>query len=54
MGQKSDDANGLPMCPACHRTGPRALHKVGPVKFQELHRISFENLRAMFRGQYGG
>lgn len=52
LGQKADDSDGLPGCPACHRTGPQALHKVGPAKFQQLHKISFENLRAMFQRDY--
>jgi hypothetical protein len=52
LGQKADDADGLPGCGACHRTGPRALHRIGPVKFQESRRVDFAELRQMFRTLY--
>jgi hypothetical protein len=54
LGQKADDRQALPGCPACHRTGPNALHKIGPVRFQELHRISFPDLWVYFQGMYKG
>jgi hypothetical protein len=52
LGQKASDLDALPMCAACHRTGPQALHKVGPVKFQFQHKIDFAELRGMFQQWY--
>lgn len=53
LGQKADDRDGLPGCAACHRTGPKALHKLGPVKFQEVHGVSFKRKQREFRKAYG-
>ena len=52
LGQKAADKDALPGCPKCHRTGPNALHKIGPVKFQALYKIDFQVLREMFQGLY--
>ena len=52
LGQKADDKDGLPVCAACHRTGPKALHKIGPVAFQRVHGFTFSDLRRFFRGMY--
>lgn len=54
LGQKASDKNALPLCPKCHRTGPNALHRIGPVKFQALHGISFAELIVYFQGMYQG
>jgi hypothetical protein len=48
LGQKASDLDALPGCSKCHRE----LHAIGPVKFQELHRLDFAALRAMFRSFY--
>jgi hypothetical protein len=48
IGQKASDLDALPGCPTCHRE----LHQIGPVAFQEKHRIDFANLRAMFQSFY--
>ena len=50
IGQKASDFDALPGCPACHRTGPKALHKIGPVDFQTAHGISFPDLIRYFNG----
>ena len=39
IGQKSGDDTAINLCAACHRTGPQALHKLGPVKFAEVHQL---------------
>lgn len=52
MGQKSADDTALPGCHSCHRTGPNALHKIGPVRFQEVHHLDFDALRTMFQHMY--
>lgn len=52
LGQKAADRDALPGCPKCHRTGLEALHKIGPLKFQEVHRIDFAELRTMFQRIY--
>ena len=48
LGQKSSDTSCLPGCRRCHEE----LHKVGPVRFQEIHQINFDALRAYFQQQY--
>lgn len=53
LGQKASDRDTLPGCAKCHRTGPEALHKIGPAKFQALHKISFMDLITYFQGMYG-
>jgi len=44
LGQKSDDRSCLPGCRKCHDQ----LHKIGPVRFQEIHGIDFAALIQMF------
>ncbi len=48
LGQKASDLDALPGCPDCHKE----LHKIGPVKFQEKHRIDFAHFRQMFNSFY--
>jgi len=52
LGQKSASFLALPLCPACHRTGSHALHKIGPEQFQIVHGIDFAGLIAMFNRFY--
>lgn len=33
MGEKPSDCWTLPLCAACHRTGPTAEHKIGTIRF---------------------
>jgi len=40
IGQKSSDRSCIPLCAWHHRTGPNSLHQLGPVKFQEHHKVS--------------
>lgn len=54
LSQKASDKDTLPGCAKCHRTGPNALHRVGPVKFQEQHKICFADLILYFQGMYKG
>jgi hypothetical protein len=49
IGQKASDLDALPMCHACHRTGPAAYHKIGPVRFQQARGIDFTELRVFFQ-----
>ena len=52
LSQKASDLDCLPMCGECHRSGPQALHKIGPVKFQEKRGIDFAALARIFRRFY--
>lgn len=48
IGQKASDLDALPGCRPCHQE----LHKIGPTKFQERHKIDFADLRTMFQHWY--
>ena len=48
LGQKASDLDALPGCRECHRQ----LHQIGPVKFQERHKITFADLIVMFQQFY--
>lgn len=52
LGEKADDCTALPLCPECHRTGPKALHVIGPVDFQAVIGKDFHELQAMFCSWY--
>jgi len=39
ISQRASDLNTLPLCRACHRTGPHAYHKLGPREFAAFHKI---------------
>ena len=52
LGQKASDLQTIPLCRKHHREGPDALHKLGPVKFQTLHRLDFIALVMMFQKFY--
>ena len=52
IGQKASDIQTIPLCSKHHRTGPDALHKLGPVKFQVLHRLDFTALVMLFQKFY--
>ncbi len=36
LSQKSADRSCIPLCEECHRTGQWALHRIGPVRFEEI------------------
>ena len=38
-GQKAGDDTAINLCHECHRTGPNALHKLGPVRFAEFWQL---------------
>jgi hypothetical protein len=40
MGRRPADRWSLPHCPDCHRSGPRALHKIGEAPYWQLKRIN--------------
>jgi energy-coupling factor transporter ATP-binding protein EcfA2 len=44
IGQKASDRSVIPLCRKHHRTGNQALHKLGPVKFAEIHGIDVPKL----------
>lgn len=48
LGQKASDLDALPGCRPCHQE----LHRIGPVRFQERHKITFADLALMFQGFY--
>ena len=52
LGQKASDTQSIPLCPKHHRTGPEALHILGPVKFQEKHQLDINALVTMFQHFY--
>ena len=49
LRQKASDFDALPGCRECHRTGPHALHRIGPARFQQYHDIDFHDLQTLFR-----
>jgi hypothetical protein len=48
LSQKSDSRTCLPLCEACHRTGNKSLHALGPVRFEEVHVLSIAAWVAYF------
>ncbi len=48
LQQKASDLDTLPGCQDCHRE----LHRIGPVKFQEKHRVDFAVFRKKFNDFY--
>jgi hypothetical protein len=42
LGQKASDYSVVPLCIRHHREGPRALDKIGRMKFEKIHRVSIE------------
>jgi hypothetical protein len=52
LGQKASDLSALPLCEACHRTGPQSLHRVGPVEFQRIHERNFARLIQWFNALF--
>ena len=52
IGQKAPDSSAIPLCRKHHRMGPDSYHQLGPVAFQERHRIDIAGLVAMFNHFY--
>lgn len=52
LSQKASDCLALPLCAACHREGPGAIHKIGPERFRERHGIDFAALQEFFNHVY--
>src|ERR1700679_1791042 len=48
IAQKASDKHVLPLCPKCHRTGPKAYHKLGR-NFATYHGIDVETLQGYFQ-----
>jgi len=44
MGQKAPDTDAVPLCKACHRSGPSSLHKLGRRGFERVHSIDLQNV----------
>ncbi len=44
MGQKSSDLSCIPLCLKDHQTGNYALHKIGPVAFEQHFGIRIETI----------
>jgi hypothetical protein len=51
-GQKSSDLSCIPLCHTHHRASDDSLHKLGPVRFQEHHRLEFADLTTLFQELY--
>lgn len=39
LGQKASDLSAIPLCQLHDRKGPHSIHALGPVRFQEQHRL---------------
>lgn len=39
LGQKASDLTAIPLCKLHHRKGPYSIHTLGPVRFQEMHKL---------------
>ena len=39
LSQKASDLDALPLCLSCHRTGPKAYHKLGARRFVAIHKL---------------
>ena len=52
LGQKSSDRNVIPLCVQHHRTGAGSLHALGPVRFEERHRLVIAEIRAQLNAEY--
>ncbi len=50
LSQKADDMDALPLCEVCHRTGPKAYHKIGPVDFELVHCLDILHWQGYFQG----
>ena len=40
LSQKSSDLCAIPLCVRHHRTGDDSYHKLGPLKFAEVHKLN--------------
>jgi hypothetical protein len=49
LGKKAPDDCLLPICFRCHRTGPLALHRLGPRGFEAAHGLSLDGLLRKFQ-----
>lgn len=51
MRIKSSDTSCIPLCPACHRFGPRAYHVIGRPAFEQAHGLNIEELVGRLRAR---
>ena len=50
LAQKADDSTAIPLCNEHHdRRRPLSIHTLGPVRFQEVHRINIWSIVAMLQ-----
>jgi hypothetical protein len=52
ISQKAPDLDCVPLCLECHQVGRDALHHIGPIAFQRLHRISFQRIISELREEW--
>lgn len=57
LGSKSDDLSAFPLCESHHREGIDAYHRVGPKRFEQIHRVNIaaivDELNARFEAEVG-
>ncbi len=49
FGEKASDYTCIPLCAEHHRTGPDALHKIGPERFQRRFSLDISQLVARLK-----
>ncbi len=50
LGQKADDCTAIPLCWRHHdRRQALSIHTLGPVRFQEVHRVNIWSITAMLQ-----
>lgn len=52
LSQKADDRQAIPLCRRHHQSGPNALHRLGPKRFQLLHRLNFRLIAEKLNQKY--
>ena len=46
LGQKAPDSKAIPLCATHHRTGNDSYHKLGPRRFEQVHRLNIRKIIA--------
>ncbi|HEY2013861.1 MAG TPA: hypothetical protein VGH38_10195 [Bryobacteraceae bacterium] len=54
LSTRSDDRSAIPLCRRHHRTNSDSLHALGPLKFEERHRVSIRAIQAELNREYDG
>ena len=49
---KASDHSCVPLCHRCHRTGPRAYHRIGRRAFERFHMIDFSAIVLKLNAEY--